>query len=112
MDDLSNRQREILDLIRQTVRRRGFVVDFLPSQRARYDLHRSVSVVAPRRNIDPGHAAASRREEGGVPVKQPFIGQGFVEFFRGVEHHFDNALNIPVSRHEPGDVHAQPSGYR
>jgi hypothetical protein len=46
-----------------------------------------------------------------VPVKQAFIGQGFIELFRGVEHHFDNAFYMPISWYEPGNVHTEPAGY-
>jgi hypothetical protein len=80
--------------------------------RAGNDLHRSRAVVTPGSNFYLVHAAAPGGKKGGVPREQPFGGKRLVIVARRVEHHFDDAFDVAVSRLECTDVHPQAARYR
>jgi len=44
-----------------------------------------------------------------MPAEQPFGGERLVVVLRGVEHHLDHTLDIPVGRGEGADVDAEAS---
>ena len=89
-----------------------FVVDALAADRPRDNLHGPGLVVTPCADGDPGHAAASRREQGRVPSEQAIGGKRLVVVSGGVEHHLDNALDVAVSRRQRSDVDPEPTGNR
>lgn len=86
------------------IRRRGFVVNPLPSYGAGDDPHRPCAVVPPV----PGFA--SGREERRVPPEETFGGEWLAEVARGVEHHFDNAFDVPVRGSEGTDIDPEATG--
>ena len=53
------------------------------------------------------HAAAPGREQGGVPAEQAFLRQRFLIFLGGVEHHLDDAFDMPVGRRQCPDIEPQ-----
>ena len=89
-------------------RRRRFEMDVLLSNRPGDDLHRPGAVVAPGPSPDLGHAAAPGGKQRGMPCEQPFGRERLVIVARGVEHHFDDALDVAVRGLEGADVHAEP----
>ncbi|GAA0644684.1 hypothetical protein GCM10009101_17020 [Brevundimonas lenta] len=56
------------------------------------------------------HAATTGGEEGGVPTKEPVVGERLVVALSGVEHHLDDAFDVPVCRNETANVHPQATG--
>ena len=79
-------------------------MDPLLADRPRDDLHGAVTVVPPVTDPDLLHAAASGREQGGVPAEQAFLRQRVLIFLGGVEHHLDDAFDMPVGRREGPDI--------
>ena len=45
-------------------------------------------------------------QERRVPGKEPVPGEWLSIVARGVQHHFDDALDIAVRRDQPADIHA------
>ncbi len=96
-------------LRREPVGRRRFVVDPLLADRSGDDLHGACAVVPPGPDPDPVHAAAPGREQGGVPAEQAFLRQRVLVFLGGVEHHLDDAFDMPVGRRQGPDIEPQPA---
>ena len=84
-------------------------MDSFMTDRTRDHLHRFVTL-APAGNGDFIHAAASGREEGGMPVKQAFCAKRFVAIVYGVKHHIDEALDIMVFGKHIAVGDAEPPG--
>lgn len=58
------------------------------------------------------HAASARPEECGMPAEQPLRGERAVVALRGVEHHLDHAVDVPVGGLQPPHVQPEPAGHR
>jgi stress-induced morphogen len=56
------------------------------------------------------HAASPGWKQGGLPGEKPFRGEGIAVSAGCVEHHFYNALHVPVDGLQSANVHAQPAG--
>lgn len=85
---------------------------FFAAHGAGDDLRRPGGVVAPRADMDAHAAAVARREEGGVPAKQPLGRQRLGVVLGGIQHHVDHAVHMPVGGCQRADVHAQAPGDR
>ena len=87
-----------------SIRGRGFVVNPLPSHGAGDDLHWPCAVVPPSPGFAPGW------EERCMPPEETIGGEGVVEMARGVEHHFDNAFDVPVCGSEGTAIDPEATG--
>ncbi|MNV60822.1 hypothetical protein D3C71_1532990 [compost metagenome] len=85
-------------------------MDVLTPDRPRHDLHGVALAHAPSADGDAAHAAAAGREERCVPGEQPVCGQRDSKVLRGVEHHFDDALDVAIRFDQPDNIHAQAAG--
>ena len=90
----------------------SFKVDLLFPVGSRHDLHRHGAPVPPSTHDDPAYPAAPRREQRGVPVEEPFGGQGADVVLGRIEHHLHDAFDMAVGRDDAADVDAQSSGDR
>src|SRR5947209_908854 len=84
-------------------------MDLLPSKRPRDDLHRSRVVAAPCADPDLKHAAARGRKQGSMPGEQSLGVEGLLVVARGVQHHFNDALDVAVGWLKASNVHAEPA---
>src|SRR3546814_12919219 len=75
---------------------RSFVMPAASANPPRPNLHRASFGGAACAHGDAAHAAASGGEQRRVPAEQPFGGQGLRIVLRGIEHHFDNALDVAI----------------
>src|SRR3546814_5440561 len=80
-------------------------MDALAANRPRHNLHRASFGGAPCAHGDAAHAAASGGEQRRVPAEQPFGGQGLRIVLRGIEHHFDNALDVAIRLNQRSEEH-------
>jgi hypothetical protein len=87
-------------------------VNALASDRARDHPHRARCVIAPGADLDAGHAAAARGKKRGMPVKQSCGREGLAVIAGGVQHHFNDAIYVSVSRRQRSDIHAKAAGDR
>ena len=85
-------------------------MDPLLADRPRDDLHGAGVVVPPVTDPDFLHEAASRREQGGVPAEQAFLRQRGLIFLGGIEHHLDNAFDMPVGWRQCSDIESKAAG--
>src|SRR5262252_10737881 len=84
----------------------------LLADRAGDDIHRAGAVVAPSPCPDLGHAAVPSGKQGRMPRKKPFGGEWLVIVARGVEHHFNDALDVAICGLKCADIHAKAAGNR
>ena len=47
-----------------------------------------------------------------MPGKQTFLGQRIGKMPGGIEHHFNNPLDMPVNRYKSADIESQSAGDR
>ena len=90
----------------------GFEVNGLPTDRAGDNLHRSAIGTTPRTDHDAPHAAATGWEQGGVPIKEPFLRKRFLMVLRRFEHHFHDAFDITTGGDKPGNIQPKATGNR
>ena len=101
---------ELSHLLIQKWGGRRFVVNALLAYGAGDDFHRSIRVVAPCTDDDLAHAATSCREQRRMPCKEALFREGLVKVLAGIQHHFDNTLDVSICGNRPRNVHAQPPG--
>jgi hypothetical protein len=90
-----------------SVRRRGFIMHALAPGRPGHHLHGSAFVLAPCADRDLEHSTVARGKQGGMPRVEPLFGKRFIVVLGGVEHHFDDALDVPIGRGQGADIHAE-----
>ena len=73
------------------------------------NLHGAALVLRHAPTVICAHAAAPGREQGGMPGEQALVGQRLGVFLGGIEHHLDDALDVPVGRRQRADIHPQPA---
>lgn len=81
-------------------------MDSFLAERAGNDLHRTGTVVTPGPDPDFAHAAAPGGKQRRVPRKEPFGGEWLVIVAGGVEHHFDDAIDVAVCGLDCANVYA------
>lgn len=87
-------------------------MDLLAADRPRDNLQRAAAVVALLSNGDFVKPAPAGREERRMPTEQP-VGCQWLSVVGGrIEYHLDHALDIAVSRCQPGDFDAEVPCYR
>jgi DNA-binding transcriptional regulator YiaG len=89
------------------------MMDSFFSNRAGNNLHRSGAAVAPNAGADSGHSACGRPGKVTHSMRKGALcAQGLAEAPGGVQHHFHDALHMPVGRFQRDDTHAGTAGYR
>jgi len=76
---------------------------------AGHHLHRAGGIVAPAADLDPGKAGIAGGKQCGMPTEQTLPRYRCLAVGRGIQHHLDHALNVPIDRGQGADVHAQPA---
>src|SRR5437016_11221190 len=84
----------------------------LPSKGTGHNLHRPLRIITPPANGDFAHATVACREQRSMPAEYPFGGERCAVILRGVQHHFDHAFDVAISRRQSADVHTKTSGDR
>ena len=87
-------------------------MDALMADGSRDNLHRAGAVITPGPYPDLPHAAASGGKQRRVPSKEPFGRERLIIVTGGVEHHLNDALDVPVCGLQRTDVHAEPARNR
>lgn len=93
----------------QPLSRRRLEVHPLPANRPRDDLHGAGAIIPPCAHPDPMQGTPPRGKQRGMPAEQPFHRQWLLIILSRVEHHLDDALDIPVGRCEPPEIQPQPA---
>ena len=58
------------------------------------------------------HPAAAGRKQRGMPAEQAFFGQGLGILLGGVEHHLNDAFDVPVGGGKCPDIEPEAAGDR
>ena len=75
-----------------------------------HHLHRTTGIVAPAADLDLGKTGVAGRKQRGMPAEQSRLRDSCLAVGRGIQHHLDHALDVPIDRCKRADVHAQPAG--
>src|SRR5271157_2278179 len=70
-------------------------------------LHWISVVISPGSGSNPPHATSSGREQGCMPREQPFCGKRLIKVTRGVQHHFNNSLHVPIHGFNATNIHTE-----
>jgi hypothetical protein len=81
-----------------------------PPYRTGDNLHRTIAVIAPLANQDIVHTATTGGEESSVPPEQAILRKRIGMIASGVQHHFNDALNITVCRDKTANIHTKTPG--
>src|SRR5260370_6284898 len=84
-----------------------FEVNTFFAHRPRDHLHWISAVISPGSDPNAPHAAASCREQGGMPREQPVRSKRLIVVTRGVQHHFNNSLHVPIHGFKAPNVYAE-----
>ncbi len=79
----------------------------LSAVRARDHLHGATRVVTPRAHAQPRDTGVPRGEQARMPPEKPVRGHLTIVVDRRVEHHFDDAIDMSISRGGGADIDTQ-----
>src|ERR1700683_3858882 len=92
---------ERFDFVIEPCSGRRFVMHALTAGGTGYDLHRAGSLGSPGADRDFPHPAARGPGQGCMPAVEPLGRKWRAIVFCRIEHHFDDALDMAIGRHEP-----------